>query len=33
LGEAASGEEALQLAADLQPQVVLMDLRMPGMGE
>ncbi|HLW00198.1 MAG TPA: response regulator transcription factor [Ktedonobacterales bacterium] len=32
LGEAASGEEALQLAAELQPQVVLMDLRMPGMG-
>ena len=32
LGEAASGEEALQLAAELQPRVVLMDLRMPGMG-
>jgi len=32
LGEAASGEEALELAAELQPQVVLMDLRMPGMG-
>jgi NarL family two-component system response regulator YdfI len=32
LGEAASGEEALQLTAELQPQVVLMDLRMPGMG-
>jgi two-component system, NarL family, response regulator YdfI len=32
LGEAASGEEALQMAAELQPQVVLMDLRMPGMG-
>ncbi len=32
LGEAASGEEALHLAAELQPQVVLMDLRMPGMG-
>ena len=32
LGEAASGEEALQLAAELQPQVVFMDLRMPGMG-
>src|SRR5579863_2141052 len=32
LGEAANGEESLQLAAELQPQVVLMDLRMPGMG-
>ena len=32
LGEAASGEESLHLAAELQPQVVLMDLRMPGMG-
>jgi NarL family two-component system response regulator YdfI len=32
LDEAASGEEALELAAELQPQVVLMDLRMPGMG-
>ena len=32
VGEAASGEEALDLAAEVQPQVVLMDLRMPGMG-
>ena len=31
VGEAADGEEALQLAAALQPQVVLMDMRMPGM--
>lgn len=29
VGEAANGEEALQLAASLQPNVVLMDLRMP----
>lgn len=32
IGEAASGEEALQLARDLQPHVVLMDVRMPGIG-
>jgi two-component system invasion response regulator UvrY len=32
VGEAASGAEALALAAELQPDVVLMDLRMPGMG-
>jgi len=32
VGEAASGEEALRLAADLVPDVVLMDLIMPGMG-
>jgi len=31
LGEAANGEEALRQAARLQPQVVLMDLRMPVM--
>src|SRR5690349_16647001 len=31
VGEAADGREALQLVGDLQPQVVLMDLRMPGM--
>lgn len=31
VGEAASGEEALLLAARLQPTVVLMDLRMPGL--
>jgi DNA-binding NarL/FixJ family response regulator len=29
-GEAATGEEAIQLAAELQPEVVLMDLQMPG---
>jgi NarL family two-component system response regulator LiaR len=32
VGEAASGEEALKLIPDLIPQVVLMDLLMPGMG-
>ncbi len=32
VGEAATGEEAIQLARDLRPQVVLMDLLMPGMG-
>lgn len=31
-GEAASGEEALALAAETLPDVILMDLRMPGMG-
>ena len=31
VGEAASGEEAFILAADLKPDVVLMDLSMPGM--
>jgi two-component system, NarL family, response regulator LiaR len=31
-GEAASGEEAVQLCAKVRPQVVLMDLIMPGMG-
>lgn len=30
-GTAADGEEALALAAELRPDVVLMDLRMPGM--
>ena len=29
VGEASDGEEAVQLAAELSPQVVLMDLRMP----
>jgi DNA-binding NarL/FixJ family response regulator len=29
VGEAANGEEALRLAVQLQPQVILMDLRMP----
>lgn len=32
VGEAASGEEALELLESTQPDVVLMDLRMPGMG-
>jgi len=31
VGEAASGEEALVLAAELEPDVVLMDVRMPGL--
>ena len=31
VGEAGNGEEALRLAAALQPDVVLMDLRMPVM--
>ena len=30
VGEAASGVEAVQLAAELRPDVILMDLRMPG---
>ncbi|MFD0588467.1 response regulator [Paenibacillus sp. GCM10027627] len=32
VGEAASGEEAIAQAADLKPDLVLMDIRMPGMG-
>ena len=32
IGEAATGEEAVQLARSLQPDVVFMDLRMPGFG-
>ncbi|MBK6327064.1 MAG: response regulator transcription factor [Chloroflexi bacterium] len=32
VGEAADGETAVRLAGELQPDVVLMDLRMPGMG-
>jgi DNA-binding NarL/FixJ family response regulator len=31
VGEAANGEEALRLAVQLQPQVILMDVRMPVM--
>ena len=31
VGEAASGEEALELAAHLRPDLVLVDMRMPGM--
>jgi DNA-binding NarL/FixJ family response regulator len=30
VGEAATGEEAVALAADLQPDVILMDIQMPG---
>jgi DNA-binding NarL/FixJ family response regulator len=30
IGEAANGEEALRLAVDLRPDVILMDLQMPG---
>ncbi len=32
IGEAASGEEAIQLATELAPDVVLIDLSMPGLG-
>ncbi len=32
VGEASSGEEAIELVARLKPQVVFMDVRMPGMG-
>jgi len=32
VGEAAGGQEAVTLAADLEPDVILMDLSMPGMG-
>ena len=31
-GEASDGAEAIQLAQALHPDVILMDLRMPGMG-
>lgn len=31
VGEAGNGHEALQLAGDLQPDVVLLDIRMPGL--
>ena len=32
VGEAASGEDALVAIGDLSPELVLMDVRMPGMG-
>lgn len=32
VGEAATGEEAVERVAELSPDVVLMDVRMPGMG-
>ena len=32
IGEAASGEEAVQMVRSLNPDVVLMDIRMPGIG-
>ncbi len=32
IGEATSGEEGVELAAALGPDLVLMDVRMPGMG-
>jgi DNA-binding NarL/FixJ family response regulator len=32
VGEAASGEEAIELTSKLQPDVILMDISMPGMG-
>jgi DNA-binding NarL/FixJ family response regulator len=32
VGEAASGEAALEAAAELSPRLVIMDKRMPGMG-
>lgn len=32
VGEAKSGEEAVQVAKSVKPQVVLMDVRMPGIG-
>jgi two-component system, NarL family, invasion response regulator UvrY len=31
VGQAGSGEEALRLSEDLRPDLVLMDIRMPGM--
>ena len=31
-GEAANGEEAVPLTKDLKPDIVLMDISMPGMG-
>jgi len=32
VGEARSGEEALDLVAELHPDLVLMDIKMPGLG-
>jgi len=32
VGEVASGEKALEIIDELNPQLVLMDVRMPGMG-
>jgi DNA-binding NarL/FixJ family response regulator len=32
VGEASSGEEAVEIVADVKPDVVFMDVRMPGMG-
>ncbi len=32
IGEATTGEEAVALASSLQPDIILMDLHMPGMG-
>lgn len=32
IGQACSGEEALDMVRDLEPDVVLMDIRMPGIG-
>jgi DNA-binding NarL/FixJ family response regulator len=32
VGEASSGEDAVTLAPALQPQLILMDVRMPGIG-
>jgi DNA-binding NarL/FixJ family response regulator len=32
VGQGASGEEAIELARELQPQLVLLDLTMPGLG-
>ena len=31
IGEAANGEEAVELASTLQPDTILMDIAMPGM--